>query len=240
MKKLLQKTTAVLVSAALAVTCALPVFAEQPTEGVTKDENVFLILNPDGSVSEQIVSDWLHSDTGFDAAADRSTLSGITNLKSDVLPAQDGENLTWTTEDNDIYYQGTTTQTPPVTVDITYTLDGRSITADALAGKSGHLVMRLALTNNEGQEMEIAGSRRKVYTPFFTVAAATLPTGSYTNIAAQHGTVQTDAKTQLVCFLAMPGMAETFGGLLPEALSGLEDYMLDELVIEADVKDWTR
>ena len=71
---------------------------------------------------------------------------------------------------------------------------------------------------------------------FFTVAAATLPTGSYTNIAAQHGTVQTDAKTQLVCFLAMPGMAETFGGLLPEALSGLEDYMLDELVIEADVK----
>lgn len=239
MKKLLQKTTAVLVSAALAVTCALPVFAEQPTEGVTKDENVFLILNPDGSVSEQIVSDWLHSDTGFDAAADRSTLSGITNLKSDVLPAQDGENLTWTTEDNDIYYQGTTTQTPPVTVDITYTLDGRSITADALAGKSGHLVMRLALTNNEGQEMEIAGSRRKVYTPFFTVAAATLPTGSYTNIAAQHGTVQTDAKTQLVCFLAMPGMAETFGGLLPEALSGLEDYMLDELVIEADVKDCT-
>ena len=161
MKKLLQKTTAVLVSAALAVTCALPAFAEQPTEGVTKDENVFLILNPDGSVSEQIVSDWLHSDTGFDAAADRSTLSGITNLKSDVLPAQDGENLTWTTEDNDIYYQGTTTQTPPVTVDITYTLDGRSITADALAGKSGHLVMRLALTNNEGQEMEIAGSRRK-------------------------------------------------------------------------------
>ena len=156
MKKLLQKTTAVLVSAALAVTCALPAFAEQPTEGVTKDENVFLILNPDGSVSEQIVSDWLHSDTGFDAAADRSTLSGITNLKSDVLPAQDGENLTWTTEDNDIYYQGTTTQTPPVTVDITYTLDGRSITADALAGKSGHLVMRLALTNNEGQEMEIA------------------------------------------------------------------------------------
>ena len=98
MKKLLQKTTAVLVSAALAVTCALPAFAEQPTEGVTKDENVFLILIPDGSVSEQIVSDWLHSDTGFDAAADRSTLSGITNLKSDVLPAQDGENLTWTNE----------------------------------------------------------------------------------------------------------------------------------------------
>ena len=37
-EKLLQKTTAVLVSAALAVTCALPAFAEQPTEGVTKDE----------------------------------------------------------------------------------------------------------------------------------------------------------------------------------------------------------
>ena len=219
MKKLLQKTTAVLVSAALAVTCALPAFAEQPTEGVTKDEDVFLILNPDGSVSEQIVSDWLHSDTGFDAAADRSTLSGITNLKSDVLPAQDGENLTWTTEDNDIYYQGTTTQTPPVTVDITYTLDGRSITADALAGKSGHLVMRLALTNNEGQEMEIAGSRRKVYTPFFTVAAATLPTGSIPTLPHSTAPCRRTQKRSSCCFLAMPGMAETFGGLLPEALS---------------------
>ena len=69
----------------------LPVFAEQPTEGRDERRKCVLILNPDGSVSEQIVSDWLHSDTGFDAAADRSTLSGITNLKSDVLPAQDGE-----------------------------------------------------------------------------------------------------------------------------------------------------
>ncbi|MEI3014199.1 MAG: hypothetical protein V8T36_05315 [Ruthenibacterium lactatiformans] len=74
---------------------------------------------------------------------------------------------------------------------------------------------------------------------FSTVAAAHLPSGVFANVTAQHGTVQTDAKTQLVCFFAMPGMAESFGGLLPEALSGLEDYMLDELVIEADVKDCT-
>ena len=30
-----------------------------------KDETVYMILNADGSVREQIVSDWLHSDTGF-------------------------------------------------------------------------------------------------------------------------------------------------------------------------------
>ncbi|MFQ9679081.1 MAG: hypothetical protein ACLRZH_02260 [Ruthenibacterium lactatiformans] len=165
MKKLLQKTTAVLVSAALAVTCALPAFAEQPTEGVTKDENVFLILNPDGSVSEQIVSDWLHSDTGFDAAADRSTLSGITNLKSDVLPAQDGENLTWTTEDNDIYYQGTTTQTPPVTVDIT--IRWTAVHHRRCAGGQKRTPCdALGSDQQRGTGNGDAGSRRKVYTPF--------------------------------------------------------------------------
>ena len=40
-EKVIAETTAVLVSAALAVTCALPAFAEQPTEGVTKDEMCF-------------------------------------------------------------------------------------------------------------------------------------------------------------------------------------------------------
>ena len=194
----MQKTTAVLVSAALAVTCALPVFAEQPTEGVTKDENVFLILNPDGSVSEQIVSDWLHSDTGFDAAADRSTLSGITNLKSDVLPAQDGENLTWTTEDNDIYYQGTTQKALPVDVSISYQLDGKPISAEALAGKSGRVTIRFSYQNNQKETIEIDGKKETVYVPFVMLTGAVLDNDVFSNVQISNGKLLSDGDRSVV------------------------------------------
>lgn len=240
MKRLWKKALAAALSGALAISCTLPAFAAAPeNSGMTKDENVFVILNPDGSIREQIVSDWLHSDSGFSSAADRSTLTGITNLTDTVLPKQNGQDLTWTTDAKDIYYQGTTDQTPPVTVEIQYTLDGSPVTAEELEGKSGHLTIRLLLTNQEGQQRQIGGKTRTVYTPFFTVAALTLPVDVYTNVTALHGTVQTDAKTQLACFLAMPGMSETLDGLLPEALSGLQEYLLDELVVEADVTDCT-
>ena len=240
MKRFWKKALAAALSGALAVSCTLPAFAAGPQSSeMTKNENVFVILNPDGSIREQIVSDWLHSDSGFSAAADRSSLTGITNLTDTVMPEQNGQELTWTTDAKDIYYQGTTDQTPPVTVEIRYTLDGSPVTAEELEGKSGHLVIRLALTNHEGQQKKIGGKTRTVYTPFFTVAALTLPVGTYTDVTALHGTVQTDAKTQLACFLAMPGMSETLDGLLPGAFSGLENYLLDELVVEADVTDCT-
>ncbi len=240
MKRFWKKALAAALSGALAVSCTLPAFAAGPQNSeMTKNENVFVILNPDGSIREQIVSDWLHSDSGFSAAADRSSLTGIINLTDTVLPEQNGQELTWTTDAKDIYYQGTTDQTPPVTVEIRYTLDGSPVTAEELEGKSGHLVIRLALTNHEGQQKKIGGKTRTVYTPFFTVAALTLPVDTYTDVTALHGTVQSDAKTQLACFLAMPGMAETLDGLLPGAFSGLENYLLDELVVEADVTDCT-
>lgn len=159
------------------------------------------------------------------------------NLKSDVLPEQDAGMLIWNTEDKDIYYQGKSELQPPVSVAITYLLDGKEIDAIDLNGKSGHLSVHVALKNNESRQIAIAGEQRTVFTPFFTVAAAMLPADSYTNITAEHGTVQTDSKTNLVCFLAMPGVSESLSGLLPENFTGLDSLMLDEITLEADVTD---
>ena len=220
MKRFWKKALAAALSGALAVSCTLPAFAAGPQSSeMTKNENVFVILNPDGSIREQIVSDWLHSDSGFSAAADRSSLTGITNLTDTVMPEQNGQELTWTTDAKDIYYQGTTDQTPPVTVEIRYTLDGSPVTAEELEGKSGHLVIRLALTNHEGQQKKIGGKTRTVYTPFFTVAALTLPVGTYTDVTALHGTVQTDGSSQIAGFVCLPGVNAI--SFLPDTLRTL-------------------
>ena len=237
MSKYLTKSVAATISALFLLGCAAPAFAADAT--VEKKETSYLILNADGSVQEQITSDWLHSDDGFDAVTDESDLSDIQNLKSDVMPEQSGNTLKWTTDETDIYYQGKNSAQAPVGVSIEYTLDGKAVTADELKGQSGHLVATVKLTNNTGEEVTVNGKKRTVYTPFFTVAAAVLPSENFKNITTEHGLVESDSKTQVACYLAMPGMKEAVSDLLPDSFDKLDDLMLDTLTLEADVTDCT-
>ena len=237
MSKYLTKSVAATISALLLLGCAAPAFAADAT--VEKKETSYLILNADGSVQEQVTSDWLHSDDGFDAVTDESDLSDIQNLKSDVMPEQSGNTLKWTTDETNIYYQGKNSAQAPVGVSIEYTLDGKTVTADELKGQSGHLVATVKLTNNTGEEVTVNGKKRTVYTPFFTVAAAVLPSEKLKNITTEHGLVESDSKTQVACYLAMPGMKEAVSDLLPDSFDKLDDLMLDTLTLEADVTDCT-
>ena len=237
MSKYLTKSVAATISALLLLGCAAPAFAADAT--VEKKETSYLILNADGSVQEQITSDWLHSDDGFDAVTDESDLSDIQNLKSDVMPEQSGNTLKWTTDETDIYYQGKNSAQAPVGVSIEYTLDGKAVTADELKGQSGHLVATVKLTNNTGEEVTVNGKKRTASTPFFTVAAAVLPSENFKNITTEHGLVESDSKTQVACYLAMPGMKEAVSDLLPDSFDKLDDLMLDTLTLEADVTDCT-
>ena len=237
MSKYLTKSVAATISALLLLGCAAPAFAADAT--VEKKETSYLILNADGSVQEQITSDWLHSDDGFDAVTDESDLSDIQNLKSDVMPEQSGNTLKWTTDETDIYYQGKNSAQAPFGVSIEYTLDGKAVTADELKGQSGHLVATVKLTNNTGEEVTVNDKKRTVYTPFFTVAAAVLPSENFKNITTEHGLVESDSKTQVACYLAMPGMKEAVSDLLPDSFDKLDDLMLDTLTLEADVTDCT-
>lgn len=237
MSKYLTKSVAATISALLLLGCAAPAFAADAA--VEKKETSYLILNANGSVQEQITSDWLHSDDGFDAVIDESDLSDIQNLKSDVMPEQSGNTLKWTTDETDIYYQGKNSAQAPVGVSIEYTLDGKAVTADELKGQSGHLVATVKLTNNTGEGVTVNGKKRTVYTPFFTVAAVVLPSENFKNITTEHGLVESDSKTQVACYLAMPGMKEAVSDLLPDSFDKLDDLMLDTLTLEADVADCT-
>lgn len=207
-------------------------------QSVSKDENVFILLNPDGSVQSQTVSCWLHSDEGFDHYTDVSRLSGLTNLKSDTQPAVNGEQVTWTTQEKDLYYQGTAHQTPPVSAAITYELDGQAVTADQLMGKSGTVTLHIQLTNQEAQQKLIGGQTRTVYTPFAVAVVLDLPVEHFTNIQAEHTQVLTEAHNQIVTFMALPGLKDSFEGLLDGELQGLKDRLNDEITVQFEAQDF--
>ena len=233
MKKLTQKIVCLGTCAALAAGCCLPAFADSDGP-VTKDENVFLFLNPDGSIQQQLVSDWLHSDTGLQDVTDCTSLTGITNLKSDAAYTLDGSALRWDTGEHDVYYQGESSLTPPVTAEIRYELNGQPITAEELLGKSGHVRITVDLTNHIYTHQMIGGVQRKIYTPFATVVSFALDADDFTNLKAEHGSIQPDSQTQIAAFVALPGLQESLQGLLTGDLSDLGDKLLDRVSIEAD------
>lgn len=228
----MKKAISLVTCTALAAGCCTMAFAADGP--VTKDENVFLFLNPDGSIQSQVVSDWLHSDSGLRGVTDRTSLTDITNLKSDAAYTLNGDALTWDTDDHDVYYQGSSTQTPPVTASIRYELNGQELTAAEMLGKAGHVKITVKLTNHLKKTYQIGGAARSVYTPFATVVSMALGADDFTNVKAEHGTVQTDSQTQMVAFVTLPGMQETFKGLLTGDLSDLNDKLLDEVTLEAD------
>ena len=65
----------------------------------------------------------------------------------------------------DIYYQGTIKKELPVGISVSYQLDGKTISAAELAGKSGHVNIRFDYDNRQFETVDIDGSQEKIYVP---------------------------------------------------------------------------
>ena len=84
MMKFFKKAAAVFLSAAILAAGTVSACAEEPPK-VKKDENVYLILNADGSLSEQIVSVWLQAPDGLSHVKDVSNLKNVQNIKGNLM-----------------------------------------------------------------------------------------------------------------------------------------------------------
>ena len=76
---------------------------------ISKEETVYVNAASDGTPQEITVSDWLKNSASAGDLSDVSDLKDIKNVKGDETFSQNGDKLTWNTDDKDIYYQGTTT-----------------------------------------------------------------------------------------------------------------------------------
>ena len=139
----------------------------------------------------------------------------------------------WDAQGNDIYYQGTTNKALPVDVSISYKLDGKTISAENLAGKNGKLTIRFDYKNNESQTVEIDGKKQEMYVPFVMVTGMIVDDTKFSNITVSNGKVINDGDRCVIMGLAFPGMQENLG--LDKSKLELPDYV----EITADVKDFS-
>ena len=226
-------------SAALALTLAasmtMPAFAAGKSD-FTKSENVYAVMNADGSVKSTTVSEHLYNAGGLSGVTDVSSLNDIQNTESDATFTQDGEKLVWNTDDTDVYYKGTTDRGLPISANVTYTLDGVTDSLENLMGKSGHLTIQIDLTNNETGTVNVNGTDRTIVTPLITAVGVIFGEDA-SNVTAEHGIVEAAAKSNVAAFVTLPGVKESLSGLLPDDLSTVEDYLQDSVTVEADVEN---
>ena len=176
-----------------------------------KDETVYVLADADGSSHKVIVSDWLKNAAGSSTLSALSDLSGVKNVKGDESFSQSGDTLTWNADGNDIYYEGTSTKELPVDIKITYTLDGREISPEELAGKSGRLVIRFDYTNKAYEERVIDGKTERIYVPFAAMTGMILDNDIFSNIEAVNARLLNDGDRTVVAGTAFPMLRESLG-----------------------------
>ena len=236
MKKSLRFASAAL-ALTLAAGCAMPAFAAGKSS-FSKSETVYAVMNGDGSIKSTTVSEHLYSASGLANVTDKTTLTDIQNTESDAEFTQNGEELVWNTNDTDVYYKGNTDKALPIDVKVTYALDGQEAALEDLIGKSGHLTVTVALKNNETGTVNVNGKDRTIVTPLITAVGVILG-GDASNVTAEHGMVESAAKSSVAAFVTLPGVKDSLSGLLPDEVNSIEDYLQDTVTVEADVEDFT-
>lgn len=223
---------------------AVPVYAagSTDTQDVYKEETVYVNADATGNSDEVTVSDWLKNSGSVSGnLTDESILKEIKNVKGDETFTENGDQLTWNTAGEDIYYQGTTDKELPVSVKLTYFLDGKEVKPDELKGKSGHLKIQVQYTDNEKKTVTVDGKEEEVYTPFIMMTGMILPNETFSNVTIDNGKVISDGSRNIVVGFGMPGLKDSLD-LDEETTKEAEDKGVtipENFEMEADVTDFT-
>ncbi|WP_295764564.1 hypothetical protein [uncultured Holdemanella sp.] len=207
---------------------------ENPTE---KTETVYSVLNSDGSISDTIVSSWLHDEDGINNIKETLNLKDVKNIKSNEKPSKDGNTYTWNAKGNDVYYEGTATKQLPVSVKIRYELDGQEMSAKDMEGKSGHLKLTISFTNNYSQVKNINGKSIVIHPSYLAGGMLNMSTGKFSNVKCESGKIVNDGTNEMLAFANIPGLNET---LKSAGLDKVNNQLgiSDDVTVEADVNNF--
>lgn len=115
-------------------------------------------------------------------------------------------------------------QETPVSLKITYTLDGEPIKAKDLAGKSGRVSIKFTYTNNK----KING----YFVPYAVMTGLTLDNKHFKNIEVENGKILNDGNKTAIAGVALPGLRENLG------VSKNTFNIPSDMIITADVTDF--
>lgn len=125
----------------------------------------------------------------------------------------------------------------PVTMKVTYKLDGKEIKPEDLAGKSGKVTIRFDYTNNQKKTVTVNGKKQTVCVPFTMITGMMLPTDVFSNVEVTNGKLTKVGDNIVAVGMTMPGLKDTMNLKFNDKSLDLDIPEYFELT--ADVKDFS-
>ena len=175
----------------------------------SKEETVFVFTDAKGNQDHLLINEKLKNFTGQKNIQDISHLTDIINLNGDESFSLTGSSLNWNANGKNITYQGTSDKKAPVTIKVSYYLDGKEISPEQIAGKSGKVKIRFDYINNEKKTITVNGKSQEAYVPFTMITGVVLPTDKFSNVTVSNGKILDNDNSSIVLGMAMPGLKES-------------------------------
>lgn len=120
----------------------------------------------------------------------------------------------------------------PVTMKVSYKLDGREISPEELAGKSGHVIIHYDYKNTNTKRTSVGGRQQNVYIPYVMLTGMILDNNVFSNVEVSNGKVLDDGERTIVAGIALPGIQENL------KISEKDLEIPDSVEIKADVTNF--
>lgn len=199
-----------------ATTLVTPLQASAAESTGGKEEVIYVMTDAEGNVENVNVVNIF----GKGDVTDYGDYSSVKMLTSTEPITQDGDKITFTTQKDKVYYQGTLEDSQiPWNIEITYTLDGKEISPEELAGQSGTLKIHILITENTEADSTF-------YDNYALQAAFTLDTTRCENIVAEGATLANVGADKQVSYTILPGK-----GLDAEITADVVDFEMDAAAI---------
>ena len=161
-----------------------------------KSEIVHAKAKTNGNIYETEVDVSLRNNHA-EAITDTTNLSDIRNTKGDEACTLEGNTLIWENKGEDISYNGKSEEPLPIQTTITYKLDGKDVTSEDLANKSGNVEITYQFQNITDPVV-----------PFAVMTVLALDTDEFSNVKVNHGKVISLDDSLIVLGYALPNIEE--------------------------------
>lgn len=196
-----------------------------------KEESVYVLTDAYGTPTEITVTAGLKNPGPDAELTDVTTLTDIINKEGDETYTKQADgSILWENHGSDIHYEGKadTSSELPLTVTVTYFLDGKEVGADELTGATGNIKIRFDYKNNTQENGSI--------TPFAAITGLMLSEDNVHDISVTNGASRYMDGEYLVYGFALPGMTTALDldtmELTKEEEIDLHDFM--EVSFEAE------
>lgn len=186
------------------------------SNGSSKEEVIYIITDAAGNVENVNAVNIF----GKGSVTDYGTYRSVKMLNTTDAIQKKNDTITFTTDKDKVYYQGTLEDAQiPWVINITYSLDGKDISPEKLAGKSGALRIHIQIAKNENCTADF-------YDSYALQAALLLDTENCKNINADGATLANVGADKQISYTVLPGK-----GLDAVVTADVTDFEMDAVTI---------